>query len=140
VAGNPRETKHVLVLYSLRTILPVQEEIDQGLRAVLQKDYCHPVEIDLEFLDLDRFAEPPYVDELISLLRRKYTLRRPDVIIPVFHPAVRFLLQYGDRIFPGVPVVLTAEFKQSLQGFTLKPNMTGVYADSEINPVRGRVV
>jgi hypothetical protein len=73
VAGNPRETKHVLVLYSLRTILPVQEEIDQGLRAVLQKDYCHPVEIDLEFLDLDRFAEPPYVDELISLLRRKYT-------------------------------------------------------------------
>jgi hypothetical protein len=42
------------------------------------------------------------------------------------------LLQYGDIIFPGVPVVFAAEFKQSLQGLTLKPNITGVYADPEI--------
>ena len=28
--GESQETRHVLVLYSLRTILPVQEEIDRG--------------------------------------------------------------------------------------------------------------
>ena len=35
-AGEPPETKHLLVLYSLRTILPIQEEIDRGLLAALQ--------------------------------------------------------------------------------------------------------
>ena len=45
-AGEPKETKHVLVLYSFRTILPTQTEIDQGLRAALKTGSRHPVDID----------------------------------------------------------------------------------------------
>jgi PAS domain S-box-containing protein len=132
VADEPQKIKQVLVLYSLRTTPPVQGEIDQGLRAALQANGRYPVDIDTEFLDLDRFEEAAYLDELLSLLRRKYAHRRPDVIIPVFHPAVTFLLMYGDAIFPGVPVVFAAELKQFLQNLTLKPNMTGAYAVPEI--------
>jgi hypothetical protein len=113
-AGEPQKIKQVLVLYSLRTTPPVQGEIDQGLRTALQANGRYPVDIDIEFLDLERFEEAAYLDELLSLLRRKYAHRRPDVIIPVFHPAVTFLLTYGDAIFPGVPVVFAAELKQFL--------------------------
>ena len=130
--GESQETKHILVLYSLRTILPIQEEIDRGLLAALQTTSRYPLEIDTEFLDLDRFEEAAYLDELLGLLRRKYAHRRPDILIPVFHPAVNFLQKYGEAIFPGVPVVFSAELKQFLQNLTVKPNMTGVYAEPAI--------
>lgn len=134
VAGEPQETKHVLVLYSQQTNVPVQEEVNQGLRAALQATKHPAVNIEIEFLDLGRFEEPAYLDELLSVLRRKYAHRRIDVIIPVFHPAVKFLLKYGEVIFPGVPVVFAAEIKQFLQDLTLKPNMTGAYAAPDIAP------
>jgi PAS domain S-box-containing protein len=130
--GESQETRHILVLYSLQNILPVQEEVDQGLRTALQTNNRHPVEINIEFLDLDRFPESAYLDELLSLLRRKYAHRRPDVVIPVFHPAVNFLQKYGEVIFPDVPMVFTAELKQFLPNLTMKPNMTGVYAEPAI--------
>ena len=132
VAGESPKTRHILVLYSLRTILPIQEEIDRGLQAALQTSSRYTVDIDTEFLDLDRFEEAAYLDELLVLLRRKYAHRRPDVIIPILHPAVNFLQKYGEAIFPGVPVVFTAELKQFLPNLTMKPNMTGVYAEPAI--------
>jgi hypothetical protein len=132
MAEKPQETKCVLVLYSFRTILPAQVEIDQGLRAALKTGSRHPVDIDMEYLDMGRFEEAAYLDELLHLLRRKYAHRRLDVIIPVFDPAVRFLLKYGDTIFPGVPVVFAGEFKQFLQNLTLKPHMTGAYVEPEL--------
>jgi hypothetical protein len=91
-AGEPRRTKHVLVLYSFRTILPAQMEIDQGLRAALQAESRYPVDIGIEYLDLVRLEDAAYLDELLILLRRKYAGGNLDVIIPVFDPAVKFLL------------------------------------------------
>ncbi len=65
VAGKPQEMKHVLGLYSFSTILPAQAEIDQGLRAALQAESRYPVDINIEYLDLVRFEEAAYLDELL---------------------------------------------------------------------------
>lgn len=124
-AIEPQEIKQVLVLFSFRTILPAQAEIDQGLRAALQAKSKHPVDIDIEYLDLTRFDEAAYLDDLLHLLRRKYAHRHLDAIIPIFDPAVQFVLKYGDAVFPDVPVVFAAEYKKTIDQLSLKPQMTG---------------
>jgi len=133
-AGETKPAKHVLVLYSYRSVLPAQAEIVQSLQAALQAECPFLVNFDHEYLDLGRFEEAAYRDELLSLLRRKYAQRHIDVVIPVFDPALNFMLRYGEVIFPGIPVVFTAEFEGDLRNLTLKPHITGAYAKIDFAP------
>ena len=131
--GVSKETRHVLVLHSLRTILPIQEEIDRGLPAALQTTSRYPVDIDTEFLDLDRFEEAAYLDELLVLLRRKYAHRRPGCHHPRLSPGRKFFAEVRRaQSFPACLWFSPPNSKQFLPNLTLKPNMTGVYAEPAI--------
>jgi PAS domain S-box-containing protein len=134
-ATGPQQSKRVLMLFSFRTILPVHEEIDRGLRAALQARSKHPVDIEIEYLDLTRFDEAAYLDDLLHLLRRKYSHHQLDAVIPVFDPAVQFVLKHGDSVFPGVPVVFAAEYKKIVDQLSLKPHMTGVMISPDFAPI-----
>lgn len=74
-------------------------------------------------------------DEYLSLLRgfylQKYQARRFDLIIAQGPPALRFLLKYGDEMFPGTPIVFGTLEKIYLERLkpSLRPNITGVLAN-----------
>ena len=87
-----------------------------------------------EFLDLDRLPQPNYREQLVGFLREKYRATRFDAIVAVRGPALVFVLQHRDQIFPGVPVVHAAVNARELARRQLPPDVIG--APIEYDPAR----
>jgi ABC-type uncharacterized transport system substrate-binding protein len=126
-AAEARRPKRILVLHSYNIPLPAHIEVDRGLKAGYRAIGSQPVEWDTEYLDLVRFGDPGYLDLIQDLLRRKYGHgHRPvDVVIPVFSPAIKFFLTYGESILPGVPVVICGEVDKFRQNVPKTPQVAG---------------
>lgn len=54
---------------------------DRGIRNALSNGYRGAVEIHSEYLDVSRFPESDYQQDLAQFLRRKYDGRRIDLVI-----------------------------------------------------------
>jgi len=131
-AGETDRPKRALVLHSFNIPLPAHIEVDQGLKAGVRAAGGPPVEWETEYLDLVRFADPGYLDLLLDLLRRKYSQRRVDLVIPVFPPAIKFFLTYGVKIFSGVPVVICGEVEGLRRNLPLEPPYTCTFIHGNI--------
>lgn len=116
----------VLVLNSFRQSLPVNTEWYRGIVRGFQSASELRIDIDIETLDLARFSDPGYVADLLKLYRRKYTGNLPNLIIPTYTPALEFVLDHGEHLFPGVPVVFCSADGLSVAGRHLPPYVTGV--------------
>ncbi|MFO1304761.1 MAG: ABC transporter substrate binding protein [Burkholderiales bacterium] len=120
------EPYHVLMLHSFRAALPINANFTSGVSRGLATIAGTPVEIDSESLDLSRFDDEVYVEKLKEVFRLKYRERRPDVIIPTYTPALRFILDHGEELFPGVPIVFCASDMEYIAGRELPSHVTGV--------------
>jgi len=75
-----------------------------------------PVDYFAEYLESDRFPGEEATLAFRDYLQRKYQGRRIDVVLAITDPALQFVLQYRDQLFPGVPIVASA-------GSTLGPHL-----------------
>ena len=71
-----------------------------------------------------RFYEESYRESLAETLHRGYAGVKLDVVVASTYPVLQFVMQYRDRMFPGVPVVFT-EVAHS-QADIPWPDVTGV--------------
>jgi len=125
-AAPPKETKRVLILYSLDRWHPAHNMTDRAMRKVFQENSRFDIREYAEYLDLGRFHGPEHVRAMAEFLRRKYAALKIDVIVTIYPDALDFLLREKGRLFSGVPIV-AAEVTKS-------------YAeDLEHSPVRRRV-
>ena len=104
-ATEDAKRKEVLILYGLQSHMPVVQDWDQGIRQSIEEHIDGPVRVESEFLDLLRVRDIAYRDQWLALLASKYQGSAPDVLITVFDPALNFLLDNRDKLFPTVPVV-----------------------------------
>lgn len=118
--------KRVLLLNSYRGAVPANSEFAAGIRKGLDLPTHVPVEIDTETLNLAMVHDKEYVRKLTETLRLKYRVSPPSLVVATFMPAVRFLLDHGRELYPGIPMVLGfTEFSaQDLE--QLPPGVTGV--------------
>ena len=84
----PRNSKQIVILYTHRTLTPINADWDRGIRSALASGFNEPLDIEIEYLNLVRHKDPDYLRSWIELLRTKYASRPPDLIIPVFVPAI----------------------------------------------------
>jgi two-component system, cell cycle sensor histidine kinase and response regulator CckA len=82
--------------------------------------------VDIEYLDLYRFTSNHYKQETVDLLRHKYGDGKIDCVITILTAALRFMLDYGDEIFPDIPTVFTVVTESNLTGLDLPGNVTGI--------------
>jgi len=68
------------------------------------------------------------------LLHEKYLNRRIDVAVAVMEPALDFLLDFGDVIFPGASIALCGLDRKDLADRPLPSNVDGVFAKREFTP------
>jgi signal transduction histidine kinase len=125
-AGAASEPYRVLLLHSFRSSLPVTVDWYQGLVRGFASVPDVPVEINSEFPDLARFEGGQQFDWLIDFYRKSYQQREPNLIISTDTPALRFLLAYGDDLFPGVPIVFVDADRNFVAAQKLPPNITGI--------------
>ncbi len=132
VSAVPNGPYRVLVLHSFRNSLPVNTDWSRGLVRGFTSVPGLLVEIDSETLDLSRFRDANYVKGLLDIYRHKYGDRKPDLIIPTYTPAFRFLLKYGEELFPGIPIVFLGADSRFVATQELAPNITGITTHRDI--------
>lgn len=104
-AAEPKETKRVLIVYSLDKSHPAHIFTEQALNKTLRENGRYNVQVYSEYLDLGRFHDPGQVRAMADFLRRKYNSLPIDVIITVYPDALDFLRSEKHRLFSGIPVV-----------------------------------
>jgi signal transduction histidine kinase len=107
-SAPPGSVRTALAVHYSSEDYPSNPVVDGAIRRVLVSRDEAPVDYFSEYLESDRFP-----DELVTLafrdyLQRKYQGRRIDVVLAITDPALQFVLQYRDQLFPGVPVVASA--------------------------------
>lgn len=122
----------VLLLNSYHPQYQWTKELTRGVQETLASSI--PMEnLHIEFMDERRFADDAvYKTKLVSLFKHKYQQYSPDLIITSDDYAYDFMIEYGDLLFPGKPMVFSGVnvFKpETLQG---RSQITGILEGMEI--------
>jgi hypothetical protein len=102
------EIKRVLLLHSFGRDFRPWSEYAKSIKAALERQSPWPLDIQEHTLLTAKFNNPgpeaPFVDYLSSL----YHGRSPDIALSIGAPAAQFVQKYRERLFPAMPMVLTA--------------------------------
>jgi signal transduction histidine kinase len=117
----------VLVLYSNSRLGKGNIAFDSGLRQTIDANPGQPIEIFSEFLDEPEFGGDRYELTMATYLRDKYAERPLGAVLTLNDTALRFMLRYRERLFPGVPIVYTGATRNWVHSLpTLPPDIVGV--------------
>ncbi len=105
VAAAQTNAKNVLVLFSFvdRNHVPL-DKIESSLRAHVSL----PVNFSVSYLENSQIEERSYRDSLAETFRHQYDDTKLNLILVAAEPALKFAVEYRDKIFPGVPIVFWA--------------------------------
>ena len=126
------EPYRVLVLHSFRNSLPVNTDWYNGIVRGFSSETDRQVEIDIEAPDLTRFGDADDVSKLLDIYRLKYHDQQPHLIIPTYTQAFRFLLDHGEELFPGIPIVFCGADSEFVASRELPPHITGITTHRDI--------
>jgi signal transduction histidine kinase len=117
--------KTVLVLYDGGREFTSIQLTDSGIEAALNDSLPSRVTIFREYMDRTRIAAPDYADLLREFYKAKYAGNKPDAIVAVRGGPLDFLLNDGDELFPGVPIVSAGMDMRQVQARRLPPHVGG---------------
>jgi PAS domain S-box-containing protein len=120
------KTKQVLILYSYHESLPWERLIEKILRAAVTSKATFHVKIDNEHANLVTYTDDVYLQKLVDLYRYKYADHTIDLVISVGDEAADILLDYGDKLFPRVPMMFVTTEGLSTQRSFLGLNKTSL--------------
>lgn len=101
--GNIPLGKKILVLFSLEANRPIQVLFSSSFRKEMNRRSFYPHDVNYENLDLARFRDKDFKNNLKKLLDKKYSIYPPDVVIVYLPHAARFVTEY--KLFPGIPKI-----------------------------------
>jgi signal transduction histidine kinase len=114
------EQASVLILLPGQPGLPAAAAIASGIRAGLLTEWAFRVSIEMEHVDVARFASPDVEGRrLRAVYGSKYKDQRFDVIVAALPEPFQFVLQARDELWPGTPVVVCGVDERSVRD--LKP-------------------
>jgi hypothetical protein len=127
-AGQEKEIKRVLILYSEDNAHPAHELTDQGILSTFRSNTPFGVQVYKEYLDVTRFSGSANAQAFADYLRRKYAGIKIDTIITVYPAAADFILREAINVFPDIPVVanqLSRAYAAKLKDSSPRRAMTG---------------
>jgi signal transduction histidine kinase len=114
------EQASVLILLPGQPGLPAAAAIASGIRAGLLTEWAFRVSIEMEHVDVARFASPDIEGRrLRAVYGSKYRDQRFDVIVAALPEPFQFVLHARDELWPGTPVVVCGVDERSVRD--LKP-------------------
>ena len=75
------------------------------MQSSLRARFPGPVNFSIVDLENPRFDQPDYQEHFAEALRSGYAGEKLDLIVAVMTPSLEFAVQYGSKVFPGVPIV-----------------------------------
>lgn len=83
------------------------QEMEAGIEAAIADSERTRIQLSIEYLDAKVINDATHFENLYQTFAHKYRTASPDVIIISDDAALLFMDEYGERLFPGVPVVFT---------------------------------
>jgi ABC-type uncharacterized transport system substrate-binding protein len=122
-----RVRKNILVLHSYHQGLQWTDSISAGIKSQFANDRDN-IEIYYEYLDTKHYSQEAYFKHLVAFERFKTQLAHIDfkVIIVSDNNALRFMVEYGDELYPGTPVVFCGVNNYRPEMLEGKTRFTGV--------------
>jgi PAS domain S-box-containing protein len=114
------------MLYSYHEGLMWEKLIDESFRNTLAAQSAFSIEINVEHTDRIRYADDDYREKIVDLYRHKYSHPGMDLIIGIDDEATDLLLEFGEELFPEIPIVLVTAERKDFERDLLKPNMTSL--------------
>ncbi|HET7440435.1 MAG TPA: PAS domain S-box protein [Terriglobales bacterium] len=104
MCAQVKPVRRVLIFYELGLSSPSVSVLDQQIRAVLEES---PFQIELyrEYLETTLFPTTEAQQEIREGYIHKYRDRKPDLIMTLGPSPLRFLVDFYEKSFKGIPVV-----------------------------------
>ncbi|MBA4391992.1 MAG: hypothetical protein C0407_00400 [Desulfobacca sp.] len=126
---NPLQT--VFILHSYHRGYKWTDDQNAGIVAALQ-EAIGPNQIFIEYMDTGRMSFDPSFQDLLRVYQIKYSGLKFDVICVTDADALRFMLNYRDRLFPGTPVVFSGINIAGEPDLKEAKNFTGVSMEADL--------
>ena len=119
------EHASVLILLPGQPGLPAATAVAGAVRDVLLTEWSLRVTIEMEHVDVARYASPEMEEHrLRTVYHAKYGPRSFDVIIAALPEPFRFVLRARDELWPGTPVVVCGVDERNVRDVTPPPGFT----------------
>lgn len=106
--------KSVVIILPFTQDFPVHMQLVKGFREKVLESRTD-VRVCYEYLDMARFSnERGYLADVAVFLKAKYARLMPDVVVSG-GPIRQFMDEYGNAMFPGVPVVFPRDESAALE-------------------------
>ncbi len=99
-----RAKRNILYLNSYHDGYPWSDNELEGIRSVLNETEF-TIDLQIEYLDSKRYSYQDTKDSLFSLYQKKFDKEAFDIIITSDNNALKFVEEFRETLFPGVPVV-----------------------------------
>jgi len=110
--GEAPRVKRVLILHSFGRDFAPFNAVSSAFRTELARQSTAPVEFLEASLETARFTESGSEIPFVEYLRALFAERSPALLVPFGAPAMNFLLRHRERLFPGVPILVSAPRNQ----------------------------
>jgi len=114
----PAAPKAILVLHTYGQGLPFRSQFDVNLVKTFRETTDIKVDLYVETLDRDRFADDAQTQRTRAYLRERYRDKNLAVVVAVLDSALAFVTDRREPLFPGVPVaaLVTGQAQPSPSG------------------------
>jgi signal transduction histidine kinase len=127
VAQPTKAVRRVLIFNDFGSISsPGIAILDQAIAAVLE-DSPYQIELYNENLEATLFPDEASQHRFREWYIRKYSDRKPDVIITVGPASLRFMVESHERSFPNTPIIFCGSTQEMLDQLKPDSHFTGVW-------------
>jgi len=119
LGAEAAEPKRVLIIHSFGRDFAPFNAIAPALRTELVRAAAQPVIFHEASLDGERRYSPEDEQPFVQFLRNRYGATRPDLVVVVAAPALRFYLGHRQQLFPDVPLLVTGMEQRVLETMQL---------------------
>lgn len=132
-AATPDHLRTVVVLTPDNALgSPGSVSFNQGFRSTLNAQSSENIQIRFEPLDISRFEDARNRELLADFLRQKYKGQKIDLLVAALAPSLDFLLQYREKVFPGVPLVFVAIDEEEVRRRSLPADVVGTPIEMDL--------
>ena len=124
------KTQRVLVLNSFNEGYNWTDRIMQGVKNVLTEH--EEIDVFVDYMDAKRCSDAEYLVKFHDMLAHKYRFHQFDAILSTDDPALDFLLEYGDTLFPEVPVVFCGINDYHPERIAGRELYTGIFETNDV--------
>lgn len=132
--GSPDVPRRVVILNATDPYLPAFLVLDEALREAIRAGRDAPAEFYAEPLDMYRFPQARYEDDLVTLLGKKYHGLKVDVVVAATSLALDFARRHRAELWPGAVIVFHSVPDTVLAETSLEPGIIGVPVQLAFGP------